>query len=490
MIKSKAIDIIKSFKPKEFRLFGDFVNSPFFNKNQKVVLLYEELKKAYPDFKSGEFTKETVFQKLYPGKIYKDNEVRRIFSDLLELCEKFLVQINLSDSNSAYNLLYLTELFTRKIDRLFNNKFREAADRLKEYTEVDDVFFKDKYDMEILRKNINANDEGSKIIFDIDNIFKYLTAYSTIAGLKLSQDMNVLRKKMNIVYSDSLINKYFERLNLNDFLEDIKKADEKLYKIMKIYYLRHLIASGLDKDDTYYTELKTLIYDNLKLFSQPERYNIGLFLENSISEKLREGKTSFLEEAQEINELRIREGILKFDKNEYLSIRNYRKILETALKLNKFQWAVNFIEENLKELPPMAYENVNNYSHSVLSFSSGNYKKALQLISKINKYYDHNFEFITKSVKLKCLYELGYIEDIFYSLDSYRHSLKSNNTLPEISKMEFRNFISYIDKCTKLKIESANYACDAVLLKREISNIERILEKDWLLEKLDALSAN
>jgi hypothetical protein len=487
MIKSKVIGIFKSFNTKELRLFGDFVTSPFFNKNEKLIKLYEELKKEYPGFKSRSFTKENVFQKIYPGKKYKDNELRRSFSGLLELCEKFLVQINLSDSNPAYNLLFITELFTRKIDRLFDIKFKELTELYKDYNDVDDVFFKNKYDLEIIRKNINTSDEGGKVLYNIDNIFKYLVAYSTIAGLKLSQDINVLRKKMNIDYSNSLINNYFENFNFNSFFNDIKKADEKLYIIIRIYYLRHLIALGLDKDDSNYNELKNLIYDNLKIFSRREKFNLGIFLENSISEKLKEGKMFFQDEAHKINELRIREGIIKFDENDYLGINIFRKILETSLKLNKKDWAVKFIEDYSNELPPQTVVNVQNYSYSILSFSSGDYKKALELIARVNKYYDYNFEFAAKSVRLKCLYELGYIEDVFYSVDSYEHSLKNNRNLPEFSKINFKNFIYYIEKCAKLKTEyniagkELEYVNDAIL------KIDRILEKEWLIEKLNDL---
>lgn len=74
------------------------------------------------------------------------------------------------------------------------------------------------------------------------------------------------------------------------------------------------------------------------------------------------------------------------------------------------------------------------------------------LISKLNKYYDYHFEFTTKALKLKCLYELGYYEDIFYSLDFKRHSLKNNITLPGLSKSQFKNFMNYPEKCIKLKL--------------------------------------
>ncbi len=51
MKESKLIKILKSLSPVELNDFGEFVCSPYFNKSEKLITLYQFLKRHYPDFK-------------------------------------------------------------------------------------------------------------------------------------------------------------------------------------------------------------------------------------------------------------------------------------------------------------------------------------------------------------------------------------------------------------------------------------------------------
>ena len=85
MIASKAIDLLRTFSEAEFKEFGNFTASPYFNREIVQVKFYELLKKYYPDFTAKTFTKEQVYSKLYPGKTFSDGVMRNILSKTLEL---------------------------------------------------------------------------------------------------------------------------------------------------------------------------------------------------------------------------------------------------------------------------------------------------------------------------------------------------------------------------------------------------------------------
>ena len=57
MISNTLLGMLSKFNPREFKEFGEFVKSPFFNKNIHVKQLYEYLKKFYPDFKDKRLDK-------------------------------------------------------------------------------------------------------------------------------------------------------------------------------------------------------------------------------------------------------------------------------------------------------------------------------------------------------------------------------------------------------------------------------------------------
>jgi len=64
MIKSKAIQVLKTFSEDELRLFSKFVNSPFHNNNKNLSRLFAYLKKHYPLFDNKRFTKRTLCENL------------------------------------------------------------------------------------------------------------------------------------------------------------------------------------------------------------------------------------------------------------------------------------------------------------------------------------------------------------------------------------------------------------------------------------------
>src|SRR5260370_5344844 len=110
MLKSKFIDILKTFSPKEFKQFRDFIHSPFHNSNKNVIKLYEIIRKYTPKFDSSSIEKEKLFRKLYPGKKYNDTVMRILLSDLLRLGEEFLIQRRSRQNPFAENLFLLEEL--------------------------------------------------------------------------------------------------------------------------------------------------------------------------------------------------------------------------------------------------------------------------------------------------------------------------------------------------------------------------------------------
>ena len=119
MISSKAIELLKSFSEAEFKEFGLFAASPYFNRENVQVKFYEILKKHYPDFSSRTFTKEQIYKKLYPGKTFSDGVMRNILSKTLELAENFISIQHFQKDEFTYSYTLMRELSKRKAEKLF-----------------------------------------------------------------------------------------------------------------------------------------------------------------------------------------------------------------------------------------------------------------------------------------------------------------------------------------------------------------------------------
>ena len=125
MINYKAINILKGLTKDELVRFEKFLLSPFFNNNKKLLLLYNYLKKFYPEFNSSSFTKKNIYRHVFGSEIFSDEKLRKLFSDFYKMGEKYLVTLNLEKNKFDYDRYLLDELDWRKIDNIFLSKFKE-----------------------------------------------------------------------------------------------------------------------------------------------------------------------------------------------------------------------------------------------------------------------------------------------------------------------------------------------------------------------------
>src|SRR5260221_9447026 len=126
MYKSNFITVLKNFDVREFREFGELVHSPFFNKNQSVIKLYDYLKKLYPDFKQETVEKEFVYTKIFHKAEYNDGFMRNIIFNLSALSEMYLKQLNIRRHPAEGSLMLLEELNYRKLEKMLVKSFPQA----------------------------------------------------------------------------------------------------------------------------------------------------------------------------------------------------------------------------------------------------------------------------------------------------------------------------------------------------------------------------
>jgi len=489
MIKSKAIDILKTLSTKELNEFGEFINSPFFNKNEKIIKLFDFLRKYHSAYDSPKLTKESVYNHLYPGKVYKDNEIRRCLSELLKLAKEYLSYVFLNKpGNYQKEKALLAELSTRKLQSLFKHVFDDLEKNFKT-AEIEENYFKNMYDLKLARIDyeLGIGIGGLDVELAIEllnNCFMHFISHGIIVTLKLGRNLLTQKLRSNFDYKDSIINKFFEKLDMENFIEEIKDYDTNLHNILRIYYLNFLIGCGLDQNDLHYKNFKKLIEENITQFSRFEKFNLMLYLENACSMKINEGKESFYEELQNVHAKMLSSNLYTSDDSNYLHVIAFRKIVETSLYLKKFDWTKTFIEEYSSRLPPDSIEHMKNYAYALLEFSKGEYGKAIEHASKV-KFYEFNIKYASKIIKLKSYFELCYFEEIYYSIDSYRHTLKADEA-PDWAKLRFLNFLTSLEKITKLRAENSS---DEFEFKKinEVISCEDIFESDWLKEKVSGL---
>src|SRR5260221_7329207 len=135
MLNIKLIDVLKTLNKKELRRLGEMTASPFYNKSDKIRLLFEVISKYYPDFNNRNITLEKLSEKVFPREPYDYHKINNIISDLYAITEKFFVVLSLEENQKTEKLFLLSQLRSRRLDKLYLQKHNA----LKEFLETEKI---------------------------------------------------------------------------------------------------------------------------------------------------------------------------------------------------------------------------------------------------------------------------------------------------------------------------------------------------------------
>jgi len=108
---NKLLSIIDTFSKVELNRLSKFIDSPYFNVNDDITILYKTIISKFE--KGLEFEKEELWQPIAKSKEFDSLRLRKISSDLLKLVEQFLAQ-EVFESKKILKANYLLEAAGKK----------------------------------------------------------------------------------------------------------------------------------------------------------------------------------------------------------------------------------------------------------------------------------------------------------------------------------------------------------------------------------------
>jgi hypothetical protein len=468
---------------KEFKEFGEFLKSPYFNKNIHVLKLYEYLRKFYPEFKDSKLNKETVFKKLFPGKKYNDGFLRTIIFNLGKQTEDYLAIINLKKDDLNRGIHLLKELNARKIEKVFLKYYKEIDEAVNIISYHDPEYFYKKYELK----------DQKEIYMDWSKFKnKDYKSFSENIFTLIDYDLTCfyLSKALNH-YRFMLDKKLYEPLNYNfEFIEyiiDYLTTTENNYKeVLKIkLHLNEVLLIKYQKYENYLI-LKDILFNNYNNLSKSDLYSLHNILHSYCIAQYYSTKDEFLNERFELFKFCLEKKLYLASEHIYFDDIMFGNIVNVAISLNEFSWAESFIEQYKNELSPENYEVVINYSYARIYLNKKNFELALSHLNNIKKMKHLQFKTPIKNLLLMVFYELKLYNQAYYQVDAYRHFLKNNkSSYPEERYERISNFLKYYSKL--LKYSERNNKENLNDFKNEVINTRNILNREWLLEKLNEL---
>jgi hypothetical protein len=469
MYKTKLVKILKSFSKSEIKAFGIFVRSIYGNSDSKILLLLNEIINNFFEFNNKDFTKKHLYKKIYPNSRYNDARLRKLISYLNNLAEEFLTHQGLKKDDFARKLYLLRELSLRNSDTVFEQEAALIEKKMKKYPR-NTTFYHNRFRFlniinshHALRKRSIAVDNYQK---EADSFFHYFF-------------IEALNVYIYLINEKKISNREFELTLFNEVIGHLGTKPYSEILSIQVYYNCLMII--LAEEEKYFHILRE-IQKKLEYKIHGDELRITyIVLQNFCVSQVKKGIIKFKREAFELQ----RESVLKrlHLTGERIHIFTFLNIVSEAVSVGELVWAENFIKENRSLLEPEHEFDIVNLSYAKCEFSRKEYEMALTRLGKINMEYSQ-FKLSVKTLMLMIYYELTLYDSAISLLDSYKHFITRDKLLPEIDRQNHINFIKYFSEVLSLKMSSEGIPD---IIRKNILSSGGLIEKEWLLEKIDEL---
>ncbi|HWA06348.1 MAG TPA: hypothetical protein VG961_07350 [Ignavibacteria bacterium] len=484
MHKSKSVLLLSSFSAEEMRSFGDFVRSPYFNKNTRVTDLFEELKKGYPDFTSKSIAKEKLYTKLFKGKPYNDQVMKNLNTELFKLEREFLAHDMLDRDRYEKSIMLVTNLTTRDAGQLFDKESGAVEQLARENrSEVKELYLL-LYRIEEERfTNAIINNRQAEATVHILKAGEFLIQYFLKHLLRLSINNRINEFSFNVSSEVNLADTFLQNLDMNFLLDYMEKNGiEHSIHIKLLYYA--MLCNVNANDTSIYNTFKELLFSSKDKFTKAEFQHLLHLLESIIAQKINSGKLEFYNDLHETYDYELKNDMYKPSVQAPLTVMKYRNIYLSAMKAGKFDWAERFIYEYRDELQKKDRQSIVELSMAQLNFEKKNFEETLMHLQKVRTSQIF-YKVDVKMLSLMALYELSHFETAIAAIESFKKLLVNNKTLTEQYREKNRNFLSLLGSLIRARLDNIQGTKEELL--RKIENTPQTANKKWLIKKTEEL---
>lgn len=470
--------MLKTFDQQELKSFGDFLSSPFFNKQTALSKLFKAVSKFKPDFNNEELEKRKIYIQIYPDKAYNDKIMRNLMTEMVKLGENFLeLKYYYSQKGDRYNYL-LNGLLSKRLNANFE-KNAKAADTFFESSNISEENYYNILNLNVLKYQYGiSKDPKMETTLDLRPILDPLLTYFSMIYFKLNYNLANRRHDYNFEHMFSADEKF-----INNFLDFVKNKSLKSEPVILIYY-DILMLFFKSNDECYFNELRDLVRKYNILFNKREKRNFYLGMVSYCNRKLALKDRRYVDISFEIyNEMLDTKSYCSDESDVMLPV-IFKNIVKCGIMTRKFDWTIEFIEKFKDKLTTGYDFNIYNFSYSQLYFKMKDFKKSMDFLAKVK--YENVFDKLdVKSLLVQLYYDENSYESLMTHLDTYRHFLKHDKLLSKSAKSVYVNFIGFVTRLLKLK-EDKNVMHEIESLRKEI-NDTIVYDSGWLIEKLDQI---
>jgi len=483
MLNRKLLEVLSRLDQAERKRLHLFLQSPYFNNTHQVeviVNLYEYIIQYDAEETHPLLDKVVVFYRFFPDKIFQEgakNSLDGLMSKLFGLVRTFMAQeaFQRGTQDTEYREMFALLQFSRKNG--LEERFWQTVQALKKIQEEwpyrDARYYHRQFE---LAEEIAAFKTLTNSFQDDANISTtsiYLDTYYSILHLEM---VCALLYQQQSAQS----NLQYDASQIETILALAEKGGFERLPLIRIYLLIfQLLREHYNKDA--HSDFETLLeksksdipIDTLCNLKAYQRY----FWSRNYTQS---GDPYYRFKLFDLYKEHFEQGYFYVDGS--ITVTSLRVLIMFALKLGHFDWAKKVLDQHPPEricgtrYPAEAY----NLNLAEYHFYKKEYQQAVENLNY------RLFENPNLSILVDVLLVKIYVETKDELLDSRMKALEQKvrrAKLSAIAKIRYTNFLKKLDKIIRhiWQKNSGRYE----KMARELKSIPNIIEREWLLEKLE-----
>lgn len=473
MQETKLYQFLSTLSPVEMNRLSRYLESPYFNRNDKLLKIYYSLEAHVRTENGSKLSKTSIWDSIYPGEQYHDEKFRKHCSQLMELqnpgSPRKHMKTTLSTKPNTCLKPYTKDSLKNFILALPVRPKPRSPGKCLNPQHTTTIFT----NWRVCCTNSNA----LKKIGLVKNIEK-INLESIVSNLDYFYIAEKLKYYCTLLSWSKIITIRDKSLFIEDIIRIAQK--EEVISIPPIAVYLRIYFTYTDSNPEHYYELKKLINRYIGIFPKEEAKNIFDSAINYAIQRINNKEQKFISELFELYKTALENEILLV--NNEISQWTFKNIVSNALMLKEYEWADDFINKYSSRLNEKIRDNAIKFNMANLYFSQGDYKNVLKTLQEVQ--YDEVFYGLnSRSFIVRAYYELDEISALNSFLDSFNVYLSRNKDISKVQKTIYHDLVKF----TKKLIGSNNKSKpELTKLKTEIESSSPV-GKSWLLEKVDEL---
>ena len=464
MKKSKLFDICQSLDEKEWKRFLQFLQSPYFNTQERLVPFAQHLaelaRKAWPE---EDIQRQKLWEACFPEEAYTYKGTAYLMSQLVQLLEQFIGLEQQQQHPYFAELLTLEGLAQRKLEKSFSYRLQRTKTAIEEDQRRDAAHIYNTYWLAQIE----------------DDYFNLLNTRAVNPYLAV-QD-----QALNDYFVLSKLRLYCTMLNQKrvlgaDHTTQWPPAPPTEYptdnELISIYQCLYALLEEAQPNAERFATYQHLLTRVKNAVPAMESINLYYFAINYCLQAINQGQQQYAEQLLAIYESGLESGDLLI--NNELSPWIYKNIIKLGLGLKRFSWVEHIIRRYTDHLPTRDRQDAFYFNLADLYYHQKKYDLAQEHLNKL-EFSDVFYRHGAKIMLLKIFFEKNETEAFLSLAHSYKLLLIREGNLAEDLKVSYRNFVRITSKL--YRTQDAGKLAD---LQTELRQTKRLNARRWLLHQL------